>query len=156
MEEDHQSPDPGCRLYLHGYGRWRGRQPLGRRTPLHRRCPERTGFRQVRKTDLHQSGRFGRDYANLTRANLPEANRESTFLFVINLSDANLINANLTRVNLAKANLTGAFQFKANLLNINLIQANLTEANLSLARYNGETKWPDIFDLVAAGAIHVE
>ena len=44
---------------------------------------------------------------------------------------------------------------RANLLGANLTGANLSVANLTLAKYDDNTKWPDGFDPVAAGAFLV-
>jgi len=75
--------------------------------------------------------------ANLSGANLYEAN-----LSRANLSGANLSRANLSRANLSEANLSGADLSGANLSGANLSEANLSgadlfEVNLSKANLYG-------------------
>ena len=102
--------------------------------------------------------------ANLSGANLSDANLSGANLSYANLSDANLSGANLSYANLSDANLSGANLSyaclsdtclsyanllyanlsNANLTNANLKNANLTGANLSGAKlagvkYNGQT-----------------
>jgi len=80
--------------------------------------------------------------ADLTRADLREANltgadlREANFTKA-NLSGANLLGANLRDANLSDANLTEANFTKANLKDANLIRGNFTKSNLSGANLNG-------------------
>ena len=59
--------------------------------------------------------------------------------------------ANLSGADLRGANMTGADLRKANLSN-----ANLNGADLRRAEYNSETKWPEGFDPVAAGAVLID
>ncbi|WP_202844746.1 pentapeptide repeat-containing protein [Luteimonas saliphila] len=71
--------------------------------------------------------------ANLSNANLSDANLRGANLSNANLSDANLSNANLSDANLRGANLSDANLRGANLSNANLSDANLRGANLSNA-----------------------
>lgn len=102
---------------------------------------------------------------NLIKANLRGAILSKADLGGANLSEAYMYNVNLYRANLSDANLREAYLGyvnlnQANLSRANLIKADLTEANLSLAKlsevkYNKDTKWPEDFDPIAAGAIRV-
>jgi hypothetical protein len=56
---------------------------------------------------------------------------------------------------LAYADLSGANLSAATPIGAKLLGANLSGANLQEAKYDKDTKWPDGFDPVAAGAIKV-
>ena len=73
-----------------------------------------------------------------------------------NLTGAELWEANLAGASLLVANLTGANLWHADLTGAKLWLANLTGANLEEAMYDTDTMWPDGFDPVAAGAKLVE
>jgi uncharacterized protein YjbI with pentapeptide repeats len=75
--------------------------------------------------------------ANLSYANLYDANLTGADLSNANLYDANLTGANLTGAILYGANLTGAYLSFANLSNANLFGANLPGAYLSFANLSG-------------------
>ena len=62
----------------------------------------------------------------------------------------------LQRVDLGGANLRGTNLRSADLSGANLSGADLSEAHLGSARYNADTKWPEGFDPVAAGAVLVD
>ena len=70
------------------------------------------------------------------------------YLYGADLTGANLAGANLKGANLNGANLAGA-----NLLNADLSGADLNSAKLSGAFYDIQTKWPDGFDPIKAGAV---
>ena len=73
--------------------------------------------------------------ANLTEANLIDANLRGANLIDANLIDANLRGANLTEANLMCANLRGADLGGADLRGANLIGANLRGADLDKKYY---------------------
>ena len=75
--------------------------------------------------------------ANLSKANLFEADLSGANLSRANLSRANLSGANLFEANLSRADLSGANLFGANLSRADLFGANLFEANLSGANLSG-------------------
>ena len=75
--------------------------------------------------------------ANLFCANLYGANLSNANLFCANLSNASLSNADLSRANLYCANLSGANLYCANLYGADLDRANLYGANLSRASLYG-------------------
>src|SRR5487761_829652 len=83
----------------------------------------------------------GRD-ANLTGANLRDANLRDANLTGANLRDANLRDANLTGANLRDANLTGADLRGANLRDANLTGADLRDANLT------DDVWSQVADVL--------
>ena len=94
--------------------------------------------------------------ANLIEANLSGADLSGTDLIEANLSGANLRGANLARAclrgaNLKGANLEGAYLRGADLQEANLTGANLEGANLEGAKANEDTTWPEGFDPEAAG-----
>jgi uncharacterized protein YjbI with pentapeptide repeats len=70
------------------------------------------------------------DCANLSGANLSDADLSDANLRGANLSDANLRDANLRGANLSDANLRGANLRGANLSGANLSDADLSDANL--------------------------
>ena len=78
--------------------------------------------------------------ANLFEANLSRANLSGANLSRANLSGANLFEANLSGANLFEANLSGANLFEANLFEANLFEANLSRADLSRANYIEKAK----------------
>jgi hypothetical protein len=71
--------------------------------------------------------------ADLTDANLTDANLTRADLTCADLTDANLTRADLTDANLTDANLTRADLTDANLTDANLTRADLTDANLTCA-----------------------
>lgn len=71
------------------------------------------------------------DQANLSCANLPDADLWTTYAIDANLSYTNLTGAELSYANLTGANLTEANLTGANLTGTILIGANLTNANLN-------------------------
>jgi uncharacterized protein YjbI with pentapeptide repeats len=75
----------------------------------------------------------GGKIANLSGADLSEADLSGANLFGVDLSEANLSGANLFWADLSEANLSGANLFWANLFGANLFGANLFGANLSEA-----------------------
>ena len=75
--------------------------------------------------------------ADLSGANLYEANLSGAKLYEANLYGANLSGANLSRTDLSGANLSGANLYEANLSGANLSGANLYGANLSRANLSG-------------------
>ena len=80
--------------------------------------------------------------ANLSKANLFEADLSGANLSRANLSRANLSGANLFEANLSRADLSGANLFGANLSRADLFGANLFEANLSGADLFGAQNIP--------------
>ena len=94
--------------------------------------------------------------ANLREANLNGANLNGANLSGAKLNGANLHDADLSAADLSGANLRGANLSDANLSGANLSGAKLRWANLHGATYNADTKWPEGFDPVAAGAVWVE
>jgi uncharacterized protein YjbI with pentapeptide repeats len=79
----------------------------------------------------------GGELADLRGADLSWANLREANLSGANLSWANLFNSNLSGANLSGANLSGANLSWANLFNSNLSGANLSEADLSWANLSG-------------------
>jgi|GEM_PF-1248175 len=75
--------------------------------------------------------------ANLIDANLSGAYLRGANLRGANLSDANLRGADLSGANLSDANLSGAYLIDANLRGAYLSGANLSDANLSGANLRG-------------------
>jgi hypothetical protein len=71
------------------------------------------------------------------------------------LSGANLSDADLRGADLRGANLCAADLSDAKLLAADLRDTLLRAANFEGALYDNSTAWPDDFDPVAAGAIHV-
>jgi len=116
--------------------------------------------------------------ADLRKANLEEASLKNADLSYTNLEDTNLRWANLQKANLKHANLKrvdlrGADVSGADLSYTNLRNANLTESivavhypdvgtlyedflvriRISGTRFDKNTRWPDNFDPIKAGAI---
>jgi uncharacterized protein YjbI with pentapeptide repeats len=87
---------------------------------------------------------------NLVGANLSRAHLEWAFLVTANLQNANLAGARLMGAELESANLA-----HANLIGTDLRETRLTWTRLRGARYNADTRWPEGFDPVAAGAVSV-
>ena len=80
--------------------------------------------------------------ADLTDANLLQAEMRGAHLFQANLTHAMLRGANLTKADLQFANLQGANLWKANLSDAGLSLANLTGADLTGAILDNVT-WPE-------------
>lgn len=108
--------------------------------------------------------------ANLTGVNLQGAkqsgvNLQEALLAGANLAGADLTWAQLIGTELIWAELTGAELTGADLTNADLTNANLSAADLNGAvvlgtklvdaKYTVETRWPDGFDPIAAGAVLV-
>ncbi len=96
------------------------------------------------------------DAAIASGADLNGANLNGANLSGAKLNGANLHDADLSAADLSGANLRGANLSDANLSGANLSGAKLRWANLHGATYNADTKWPEGFDPVAAGAVWVE
>ena len=88
----------------------------------------------LREANLIEANLSG---ANLIRANLREANLRGADLIEANLSGANLSVANLIRANLSGADLSGADLIRANLMEADLSGADLSGADLSGADLRG-------------------
>ena len=86
---------------------------------------------------LKQPGRIHLNYHDLSGADLRG----------FNLSEVNFCGANLRGANLSGANL-----YRADLIQADLTGANLTGTHLSGALFDENTKWPDGFDPMRAGA----
>jgi len=84
--------------------------------------------------------------ANLSRADLSEANLRGANLYRANLIGADLRGANLYRANLSEADLSEADLRGADLRGANLYRANLSEADLRWAKWNKHTFWPNGFE----------
>ncbi|EKA2549999.1 pentapeptide repeat-containing protein [Listeria monocytogenes] len=99
---------------------------------------------------LNEGGeRADLSYANLTNADLRHAD-----LSVANLRNADLRNANLTNANLSVADLRNADLSDANLTNADFRGANLRNANLSDANLNW-ANWQDVRGLTVV-AVQVD
>ena len=85
------------------------------------------------KSEIDKGYRLNLTNANLSRADLTNANLRGADLTNANLSRADLTNANLRGADLTNANLSRADLTKANLRGADLTNANLTNANLSRA-----------------------
>lgn len=99
---------------------------------------------QLKNVNLSNADLSG---ASLGAANLSYGNLKNTIFL-----DASLAQANLSNANLEEAILTNANLFLSNLSDANLIGANLDHANLRSAIFTKNTKWPEDFDPIAAGA----
>jgi uncharacterized protein YjbI with pentapeptide repeats len=86
--------------------------------------------------------------ADLSRARLIGANLSGA-----DLSNADLMGANLCMANLSGADLHGSRLIFSYLMGTDLSGANLSDADLKEAKYDQNTKWPDGFDPITAGAI---
>ena len=115
------------------------------------------------------------DEVDLRRANLEGANLSAASLwgtdfwhgarydslaawpqgFNFQISGAIGPGAEASRANLGGADLRGANLRGANLRSADLLGADLSGAHVRRARYRSDTKWPEIFDPRAAGAILV-
>ena len=83
--------------------------------------------------------------ANLSGANLSEADLSGANLSEANLSEADLSGANLSEADLSGANLTEADLSEANLSGANLTGAKLYEADLSGAKlYEADLRWANL------------
>ena len=87
---------------------------------------------------LNQSGPLWLVGIDLAETNLQTANLAGANLQTANLEGAKLLSANLTGAYLQGANLTGAY---------------LEFANLTGALYDKNTRWPEGFDPIKAGAL---
>lgn len=95
-----------------------------------------------RRDASHDREQVNLTAANLTRAQLPNANFAGCRLYYVNLTEANLFCANLRRVELVGADLTGANFNGCNLYNANftfaiLKETLLSDANLKWAIFSG-------------------
>ena len=93
--------------------------------------------------------------ADLRGANLSGATLSGATLSQAYLNGAKLVRANLSGATLIQADLSYTKLVRAKLVRADLSRADLSEADLSKAKYDDNTKWPDGFDPVAAGAILV-
>jgi len=92
--------------------------------------------------------------AGLGKANLRGAKLGWTDLRYSFLEDANLREADLRRADMRRAHLRGADLRGADLRGSDLRGIeNLDRANLSHAKANDQTKWPETFDIEAAGVV---
>lgn len=95
----------------------------------------------------------------LRRANLDGCRLNVSKLIGADLEEASLLGASLYNAELQQANLSGADMTDANLAGANLTKATMAKTILRRARYSKgktvphDTKWPDGFDPVAAGAV---
>jgi hypothetical protein len=102
--------------------------------------------------------------AKLVRVDLAEANLAVVGMKGVDLREANLVGANLVMVDLRDADLRGTVmkgidpkaRSFAEVERSSPVMAELTQVKLRGAKYDSETKWPDGFDPVGAGAIRVE
>ena len=90
--------------------------------------------------------------ADLSFADLREADLRSANVYGANLRGALLDYASLTDAELSYADLRGASVLGANLHMADLSLTNLNLVDLYGANANAETKWPEGFDPVGAGA----
>lgn len=106
-------------------------------------------------TNLRQANLIGAKLkkADLRRADLRQAVLNGANLRKANLRQAKLNQADLNWANLRQADLRQADLRQANLSWADLRGADLSQANLEKALYNESTKWPDDFDVEAAGCI---
>jgi uncharacterized protein YjbI with pentapeptide repeats len=74
-------------------------------------------------------------------------------LSAADISGHNLVGADLTGANLSGAILRGAQLDETNLRGANLNNADLTNASLTGAQYDANTRWPEAFDPIDAGAV---
>ena len=94
--------------------------------------------------DLYDADLSGADltsavlsYANLSYAEMSFSNLTGAYMISANLYGANLTDSNLTNANLTNANLSDALMNYANLSNADLSKANLSNADLSKANLTG-------------------
>ena len=85
--------------------------------------------------------------ADLSSANLSDANLSSADLSSANLIDANLSSADLSSANLSDANLSSSDLSSANLIDANLTLANLSGCDLSNADLTGSELSENIYNL---------
>ena len=88
----------------------------------------------LRKHALWINNESGGERANLSGADLYQANLRGANLYQANLHEANLSGADLYQANLRGANLSGADLYQANLRGANLSSANLRGADLREAK----------------------
>jgi len=92
--------------------------------------------------------------ASLGKANLRGAKLGWTDLRHSFLGDADLRDADLRRADMRRANLRGADLRDADLRGSDLRETeNLDRVNLRNAKANDQTKWPNTFDILAAGVV---
>jgi uncharacterized protein YjbI with pentapeptide repeats len=91
--------------------------------------------------------------ARLDGAMMLDADASGAVFDKATLIAARLAHARLTKASFVDANLTGAFLTKARLYGTNFEGAVLEGASLRDAYYDDNTRWPDGFDPIAAGAI---
>lgn len=97
--------------------------------------------------------------ANFAKADLTESSLQGCDLRAANLSEATLIGTTFHAADLRGADLSGAkvrkcsFQ-QARLEGANFLGAEISQSDLR-ATFDDSTRWPDKFDAVAAGAVHV-
>jgi hypothetical protein len=94
--------------------------------------------------------------AKLRYVDLSNANLSDTNLSGANLHGATLVEADLSDANLRGTDLSGAKLNNARLNYADLADAILSGIDLNDAKYNKETKWPEGFDPIGAGAIFEE
>ena len=99
--------------------------------------------------EISSKGASGRD---LSGVDLTETNLSGADLTETNLSGADLSGSDLGGADLGYADLRGASVLGANLRMADLSLTNLNLVDLYGANYNAETKWPEGFDPVGAGA----
>ena len=111
----------------------------------------------LHRADLIKADLRGADliHADLRGANLSGATLSGATLSQAYLNGAKLVRANLSGATLIQADLSYTKLVRAKLVRADLSRADLSEADLSKAKYDDNTKWPDGFDPVAAGAILV-
>jgi len=104
-------------------------------------------------------------HAQLRDADLQGARLEAGSLYHADLSGANLQGADLRQANLCGAVLCGANLDRADVREADLYAADLTGASVRGAAFDGatyrshgddQTRWPEGFDPVAAGAVRVD
>lgn len=84
-------------------------------------------------------------HANLSAADLGQADLRGAYCSNVNLMDANLRDTNLAGADLARANLCGA----------DLAETGLLGAELGGASYDSNTRWPEAFDPRQHGATEI-
>jgi uncharacterized protein YjbI with pentapeptide repeats len=105
------------------------------------------GF-ELSQVDLRKADLIG---SNLRGANLSHSNLQGADLREADLREANLSFVNLQGADLSRAKLQRVLLFDADLGGAMIRDADLTEA-----RFNHATRWPQDFNPVTVGAIHVD